>query len=35
LSRRAGSVEYQTYTGGHVFHNESLGPINDWLMARF
>ena len=34
LARRAGSVEYHSFRGGHVFHNESLGLINEWLTAR-
>ena len=34
IARRAKSVDYGLYPGGHVFPRESVGMINEWLIAR-
>jgi predicted esterase len=34
LERRAKSVEFQSFSGGHVFPNEMLARIDQWLLAR-
>lgn len=34
IARRAGSVEFISMPGGHVFQRESLPLINDWLLKR-
>jgi predicted esterase len=34
MRRRAPSVEYHLLPGGHSFHPDSLGLINNWLGGR-
>lgn len=34
LQRRAKSVEFRSFAEGHVFSNDTLPIINEWLLAR-
>jgi phospholipase/carboxylesterase len=34
LLRRARFVEFRSFAGGHVFPNEMLSGVNEWLVAR-
>jgi phospholipase/carboxylesterase len=35
LERRARTVEFHSFTAGHVFPREALPLINDWMTARW